>query len=142
MIYFIQCVCPGDRPIKIGRTVFISQRLIQLRTGNPWPLTVLGVMESDYEEAEEDALHERFATTRMSGEWFEPSKELLQFIKENAEAPSPDDVAAGGYARVRFNKEGFDLMHAISRHLGLSSLAVLHNAVKEYHARVMQEAKK
>ena len=78
MIYFAQD--SGDFSIKIGYTSKPEPdaRLPGLQTGNPRRLVVLATMPG--EMADEEALHERFASARLHGEWFRPVPELLQFI--------------------------------------------------------------
>lgn len=80
MIYFIQS---SDKSIKIG---FTNQnplaRLKALQTGSNLELTLLGVINGD--KNRELRLHDRFKEFRIRGEWFKNSKELVNFINENA----------------------------------------------------------
>lgn len=75
-VYFIR-----DRrgPVKIGRTSSgnASARLEQLQTGNPYPLELLATTRKHAE----GELHARFAATRLLGEWFEPTPDLLALIQ-------------------------------------------------------------
>lgn len=75
-IYFAQTGVGG--PIKIGITVYPPKRIGELQTGCPWPITLLGVRAG--EPHHENWLHKRFSKSRMTGEWFECSEELLSFI--------------------------------------------------------------
>ena len=75
-IYFIQ---EGDNgPIKIGisRDPENRVRAIQVSCSKTTKLlcSVLGTVEK------ESALHEQFKNIRLHGEWFKPSKELVDFI--------------------------------------------------------------
>ena len=79
--YFLQAGENG--PIKIGSSCNLLVRLRTLMTMSPLPLALLGVMEGDYEEA----CHTRFDVFRLHGEWFEPSREVLEFIRVNATMP-------------------------------------------------------
>lgn len=84
MIYFVQPV--GGGPVKIGYTsgpVFV--RLKEMQTGSPVPLTVLGVVDGDVRA--ERRLHARFATSRLHGEWFAVSDDLLAVIRDDARPP-------------------------------------------------------
>ena len=86
-------------PIKIGASADPYQRIRDLRTGSPLWLTLLGVMEAENMSAAEMRLHQRFASSRSHGEWFERAPELMQLIKscrdavrieEPVETPSAD----------------------------------------------------
>lgn len=77
--YFAQ-MGGADGPIKIGQAFKPDSRIAGLQTGSPHPITLLGAVL----EFSERELHERFKALEISGEWFSPSKELLEFIKKNA----------------------------------------------------------
>jgi hypothetical protein len=79
MIYFIQAGKNG--PIKIGKTDNeIENRIRQLQIGCPYELKLLWLYkDDDYSEAE---IHETFAHERIRGEWFHPTKKLLEFIND------------------------------------------------------------
>ena len=70
-IYFI-----GTRggPVKIGQALNLKTRLSGIQTGNPHKLELLAFVWAD--GSLEWEYHERFASTRMHGEWFEWSSEL------------------------------------------------------------------
>ncbi len=78
MIYFIQPVDGGR--IKIGTTIRVADRLIQLCKESGQTLRVLAVLEGSFDE--EADLHRRFAHLRAVNEWFEPGDDLLGFIVE------------------------------------------------------------
>lgn len=75
-LYFIRQGTDG--PIKIGRAVDIERRIMQLQTGSSQPLQLLAFIHSGGDL--EPEIHRRFAHLRLSGEWFSPAKELLEFI--------------------------------------------------------------
>ncbi len=77
--YFIQRQDGG--PIKIGITDNIAKRLIGLQCGSPVALVCLGFIAGDREKE----LHGQFQSLRLSGEWFQPERELLDFITANTE---------------------------------------------------------
>lgn len=79
-VYFIQAEQGG--PIKIGVCRDPHARLASLQTCNPLKLRILGVVEGV--EKDERRLHRRFAATRLQGEWFEPSGELLEYVAIHA----------------------------------------------------------
>jgi hypothetical protein len=76
-VYFIQGVDGG--PIKIGKANFPERRLYDLQASSPVRLrilaTVAGGMRREYE------LHRQFKASRLHGEWFEPTPELLAEIE-------------------------------------------------------------
>ena len=77
-VYFIQGSSGG--PIKIGYAKDVKNRLIGLQTGHPDTLIVLGCMVGSQED--EQDLHEKFASYRVRGEWFQPEEPLMKMIRE------------------------------------------------------------
>lgn len=76
-IYFIKS--DETKEIKIGYTSGeVEKRLKSLQTGHPYKLQVLATMPGSRDD--EKNLHERFASSRLSGEWFKPYPDLLVFI--------------------------------------------------------------
>ncbi len=65
-----------DGPIKIGTTYSMGNRLRGLR--NVAPVEVLAVHTGGH--VAERALHRRFASSRLDGEWLAPTAELLAHI--------------------------------------------------------------
>src|SRR5262245_66472129 len=76
MIYFIKNCNTGH--IKIGVGSEPLKRLTPLQTGSSRRLDVLAVAPGGQDV--ERSLHQKFASQRLHGEWFKPSKELLQEI--------------------------------------------------------------
>lgn len=79
-IYFMVCESPAGTPIKVGITRDIAKRIKNIRSGNPWPIILVGfywVRDPDLEEA---TLHERFHQARVRGEWFDCIPELVAII--------------------------------------------------------------
>lgn len=74
--YFIQRVPNG--PVKIGRTGNARKRLAELQTASAEQLVIRGVITSNRERE----LHEKFASKRMSGEWFRCDEELEQYMSD------------------------------------------------------------
>ena len=79
-VYFIQSVNGG--PIKIGRSGNVDERVARLQTANAFPLRVVARMPGKV--SVERNMHALFAKDRIrpDGEWFNPSPELLAFIRE------------------------------------------------------------
>lgn len=77
-VYFIR---RGERgPIKIGWSKSPVGRLAQLQTGQEVKLVLLATAPGGSQE--EAALHDRFAATRMVGEWFRPTPWLCGYVRK------------------------------------------------------------
>lgn len=76
-VYFIQQGTTG--PIKIGHSLDPASRLASLQTAHHERLRILFTEPGGRDD--EAALHERFARCRISGEWFEPTEEVLSYIR-------------------------------------------------------------
>lgn len=81
-IYFLSA---ENGLIKIGITKNISQRLGVLSFENASKLELLGIMEGDY--LTEKSLQQRFSKDNSHGNWFHPSKDIINFIKNNTIKP-------------------------------------------------------
>lgn len=75
-VYFIQESPAG--PIKIGKSVNPVARMREFQTHHAATLVLMAVTR-DHVEA---ALHQRFATLRLRGEWFRAGPELVEFIQQ------------------------------------------------------------
>lgn len=77
-VYFVQIDIDG--PIKIGTTCNLRRRLQTLTV--PWLFSTLTVVATvpGYQQTEQ-YLHEYFKDLKITGEWFKPSVEILDFIK-------------------------------------------------------------
>lgn len=79
MIYFIQDSSVGH--IKIGFTEGTAEnRMKALQTGSPVGLEILCTSEGGREE--EKALHLRFQSAWVHGEWFKPTSDIIRHIGE------------------------------------------------------------
>jgi len=79
IVYFIQ----GEvtRLVKIGLTtgsVFIRFSLMQ--SNSPEKLILLGLIECEDCRAKEKEIHNKFVTSWVRGEWFNPTDDLINFI--------------------------------------------------------------
>jgi hypothetical protein len=83
-VYFISAEQPADYPIKVGFTArrSASPRLGWLQNACPYKLVVMATMPGTVRD--EAAILQRFAQTRLQGEWLRRSAELLQFIDQMA----------------------------------------------------------
>lgn len=89
-LYFVMVRKP-DGPIKIGVAKDPAQRLRHLQTSTPDELVLLGHIEARF--ALERWFHEQFGETRVRGEWFKPTLELLELIAFALREYSGEDIA-------------------------------------------------
>jgi hypothetical protein len=75
-VYFIG----GGDWVKIGFAKNVSRRLEALRTTCPFPLTVLASLPGTAKRERE--LQNRFASYRLSGEWFRFDGDLKAFVED------------------------------------------------------------
>lgn len=77
-VYFVQAGRNG--PIKIGvTTVWVEERMKTLQCGNHRELRLVGIICCRGHELEA-RIHRHFAPSRIRGEWFRPSCDLLDYI--------------------------------------------------------------
>ena len=68
--------------IKIGQTkVDIEQRVKELQIGSPDILEVIAVTFEPH--TSENELHNKFSEYRKHGEWFLPSEDILEYVKQH-----------------------------------------------------------
>ena|SRR6185312_6700181 len=79
-IYFLHS--KSMKAIKIGFSFDVSKRIKQLATGSIGDLQLLGTIRGT--TADEKALHKKFSTWRVHGEWFRPVKRLRDYISREA----------------------------------------------------------
>ena len=79
-IYFIHCDEP-HQPIKIGYAADPATRLYSMQVGCPLPLSLMAYAEVPDAKQVEARLHERFDESRIRGEWFAATPELLEVAK-------------------------------------------------------------
>jgi len=77
-VYFLREWGNDESPIKIGFSGDITERVRQLRYTTGLDLELLAWFPATL-SVERD-LHKRFAASRVRGEWFKPTKELLDAI--------------------------------------------------------------
>lgn len=79
--YFIQR--HSDNLIKIGYSSHVQNRSFGITTEVKSSVTVLGIIKGGL--VLEKLLHTMFKPLHITGEWYEPKAELLQYIAANAE---------------------------------------------------------
>lgn len=115
MIYFLQP--EGGGPIKIGYTSrdepwSASARLAACQTGSPLKLRLCSTMPGT--QKDERRLHGRFSESRLHGEWFAPTPELVELAQAtalSAEDQTAYEIAvAAAYERGKLDGagEGYD----------------------------------
>ena len=82
MIYFAEASYENNKFIKIGYSEKPNKRIQSLRTSCPIPIKLLGVRTGN--RLDEASLHNAFQNDRIHGEWYKPSKDLLDTIKATA----------------------------------------------------------
>jgi hypothetical protein len=78
-VYFF--LCETTKRIKIGVSHDVESRLKTIRTSAPGKIRCLGSFVVDDPLVEKE-VHAMFASSRVSGEWFMQTPELLAFIRE------------------------------------------------------------
>jgi Meiotically Up-regulated Gene 113 (MUG113) protein len=89
----------ATRHVKIGRSGDPDQRIRSLQTASSVPLEVLTILDSDV-EAE---WHQRFAKSRVSGEWFAIDTDLARAMREELGVIVPPQ--GGASSRIGFVKD-------------------------------------
>lgn len=92
MIYFAQA--GPQRLVKIGTTVNLARRMINLRSILGCPIVVLGIVDGDKEM--EDWFHLRFRHLGTDigphrNEWFFPDPDLMAYIRDHTRHWQPED---------------------------------------------------
>lgn len=81
-IYFLEAV--GADRIKIGHSLDVAKRRLELRTGCPFDLLLLATVDGGV--TDETKMHKRFASARVMradggrSEWFRATPDLREFI--------------------------------------------------------------
>jgi hypothetical protein len=78
-LYFIK----GGDAIKVGITENVEQRLTDIQVGNPTKVELLhSIYMSDEEGREaESEIHNMFIKTNLSGEWYQATQFMLDYIR-------------------------------------------------------------
>jgi len=88
---------PGVQAVKVGYATDLSGRLSALQTGSPLPLSILWRKRVPAAPAVEAALHRRFSSKRVRGEWFDLGPDAARMVSEACEeiaADLPPDIVA------------------------------------------------
>jgi hypothetical protein len=82
MIYFVQAEV--TRAIKIGSSLNVGRRIVQLQVGMPERLRLLGVLPDSPEGGLEGNIKRRFRHHCIRGEWFREHPDILTYIERFA----------------------------------------------------------
>lgn len=110
MIYFIQS---SDNFIKIGYSANPAKRLASLQTSAAEPLILLGTVTGGRDK--EEVLHDRFSHLRISGEWFRPDQELLDYIEHSKEDLSEEEGSP-------YSDRAIDIVSILGKNIKLARL--------------------
>lgn len=81
VVYFVQR--ESDGAIKIGYSARLHYRLYNLKSVAGEALKILSIFDGG-QQAEKE-MHALFDNFRLSGEWFEPRREILEYIETRSE---------------------------------------------------------
>lgn len=82
-VYFLQ-MDNADAYVKIGYSNNINGRVADLQVSSPYDIVLVDRLPGDREL--ERNLHRRFARYRVRGEWFRPSQEIFDFLKQTRQS--------------------------------------------------------
>lgn len=101
----VYLIAAGDYAVKIGKANDIRKRLSELQVGNHERLRLVRAFEGG--EAEEAALHLRFAHLHKRGDWFALSREMMGDIglpEITISEPEPEPLPAEPPAASQFGE--------------------------------------
>ncbi len=75
MVYFILC---NNDFVRIGFSDDVTRRLANLKSGNPYPLRLIGVLDGD--KKREKLYHCQYINSRSHGDWFRLTEDIQQFM--------------------------------------------------------------
>jgi len=76
-VYIMQC----NEFFKIGIAIDPKARLALLQTGNPYKIALVSVWPSGNPRREEQALHIKYASSRVRGEWFALPADVVALLR-------------------------------------------------------------
>ena len=134
MIYFIR----QSDYVKIGYASDVRTRLSDLQVASPYDLSVLFMMEGDYDKEKE--LHDRFVKDKIRGEWYILSEDIREYIEKNRSQDlrydeglvSDEDIDGSVQTRYIRNQNKLNL-----RQMG-ELLGVTPQSVREAESRELQ----
>ena len=70
-IYLIKSEHPDMDVYKIGYSKHPEKRIDKLKTGNPYPLSLVAKFKTKHNRLVETTLHNNYGHQKLNGEWFE-----------------------------------------------------------------------
>ena len=119
MVYFVQQGNKG--PIKIGTSINPLRRLSELQTSHHEQLNIIGVVEGD--KTVEKVFHKLFEKFRLYGEWFKPSKDIIDCLLTFPQI-ALDPLEYSNREYVRPNKTLPQLLNALEKIIIKEALVV------------------
>lgn len=121
-VYFIQRGEAG--PIKIGQSKNPKARLASLQTASDQPLRFVAIATGDKQSERE--LHAKFASARLTGEWFSPTEELIEHARAigwvpGSEVATDDLETAFKRFQTRWQGDGAGLINHLASALPAST---------------------
>lgn len=88
-VMFLQVMPPGIAgPIRIegveGRNLI--DRLNTIADDNPYPINLIGMLQSQMPREDAEVIANEFGAFQVQGWWFEPTPEILTFIRNDAQS--------------------------------------------------------
>jgi hypothetical protein len=91
MVYFIAI----HDYVKIGMASDVSSRFRDIKTASPYPVRLLGYMDTHNDKVVEKEIQNRFATLHHRGEWYHLTPELLEYIHDHKDEHAKNVVEQG-----------------------------------------------
>lgn len=137
-IYFIRLIGAESAAIKIGVTFRMGERMRALAKEYGHEVEVLAVMRGSWND--EQALHDRFQEYRhRRTEWFEPSEEILTFIKTRCRAWEPGSRVPGVEPcelRLTYRLDDLRWLERAAAHANVAVGSFIDDAIAYYANRV------
>ncbi|MBE0681707.1 MAG: GIY-YIG nuclease family protein [Anaerolineales bacterium] len=97
MIYFIRGKESGN--IKIGFSINPDKRKSNLQTAHYEELEFIGIMNGSLDD--EARIKKMFSEFNIRGEWYRPVREVMDYVKKNANKPKMNIVSSLGNDEYR-----------------------------------------
>lgn len=98
---------PGIQAVKVGYATDIAARLSGLQTGSPFPMAVLLERKVSSAPAVEAALHQRFDSKRVRGEWFDLGPDAARIVGEACDEITAD-LPTSAFSAAAKKELGYD----------------------------------
>jgi hypothetical protein len=114
-LYFIQTDCPEGH-IKIGIASDVARRMGKMQMDCPYGLKLLKIVKDAAHM--EIQLHQQFASSRIRGEWFRKSPELMKVIDDLPGWEAPASLGIEGVPLIDVEEDPtYDRIHNLAMEL-------------------------